>query len=1276
MAAERILLRHPGQATESLTESYLYTTGGWLLKAVSPDPSRGSTINGYNNVGEVISTTDAVTNVTQCAYDFAGRKVLTTLPDGSKRKTIVDAGTGRPIAQQELSAANAVLRTNSVTYDANGNVLSATDGRGTVQSFSYDALGRVTQAVQPISATDSITASFGYDANGSRTRFTDGRNNTFRTTYNSWNLPEAQVDPGNSTFLTAYDSLGRVDNTLSPGGVRLTNHYDLMSNLTSVTGTGAEVSTVDKTYGYDSLGRVTSVSGSGGSNNLTYDDRGLPTSVTGPSGNSSFSWTADGLLASRTDAAATTSYTYDAAGRLATAANSSAGLNLALTYNNLSQPSQITYGSNQNRRILGYDTLHRLESDELKTAAGTSIAKITYGWDANDNETSKTTTGFAGSSANTYTYDWADRIVSWNATVYAYDKSGNRTQAGGKTFTYDAANRLQSASDGTTYQYTARGTLSRTTVGTVSTDTLSDAFNQVTRQYSTATQYSDYSYDGFGRVFQAGFAYSGTGNDLAADPAATYIRGPGGELLGSKTGANATYAWTDLHTDVVAQFTATGTTLAGSTTYEPFGKVTATGGTQGNLGYQSAWTDPQTKRVNMHARWYNTDTGQFDSRDTTSQSPLPASINANRFAYANANPLTRVDPTGHASDVTGGGGWSVDPAENEEGLDPCRRSADWYYRHGGGLAPPCVTSPTRDVNTGNPGFPGRTGNTVNGCAHGNYDWIFENCTGVGTYNGGNFSCVADVTHEVEMCFTKEQMGGVSPVLFGSELDLAVGRRGGYGDDPTTAQILMGVVLQQAINVAAQRQADLDQRNTDAKSAADCQASWACRNAGWVGTVVGAVAGTIAGAVCLAVTAGAGSIFCGALGGLVGGFVGSLTTGAMQGKHGAELWVGAAIDGLIGAAVGLVTLGLGAGLGVLIRKGLGTVAGQAFSGAIRSSVSNAGAKLANTALGRITAAARGLVAKAEEKFGKCTVATAAQAVTAGASAAATAHSFSPDTEVLMADGTTKALKDIKVGDEVTATDPTTEQTTAQLVTALHVNLDNDLIDVTVSLDQPEASERNGVGNGDRSTRGPTATLHTTDHHPFWDSTAKQWVNAAQLRPGNSTLVGPDGQTVHVTALHEVVGVKQMRDLTVAALHTYYVVAGNTPVLVHNCGEKYVTYTKTHPETGQVYTGRSYGTGTPEQIVAARDAGHHMNDKGFGPAVLDQFQDATLPHASRHSDPAYQAIRGREQGLIDFFGGSQSDGGTSGNAIRGIAADNPLLDTFMNAANVAFGGSGRR
>src|SRR5207245_2832028 len=80
----------------------------------------------------------------------------------------------------------------------------------------------------------------------------------------------------------------------------------------------------------------------------------------------------------------------------------------------------------------------------------------------NGNETSKTTTGFTGSAANTYTYDQANRLTSWNngttTTSYGYDASGNRTQVGANVYTYDARDEL--TSDGTnTYRYTARGTL-------------------------------------------------------------------------------------------------------------------------------------------------------------------------------------------------------------------------------------------------------------------------------------------------------------------------------------------------------------------------------------------------------------------------------------------------------------------------------------------------------------------------------------------------------------------------------------------------------------------------------------------------------------------------------------------------------------------------------------------------------------------------------------------------------------------------------------------------
>ena len=97
----------------------------------------------------------------------------------------------------------------------------------------------------------------------------------------------------------------------------------------------------------------------------------------------------------------------------------------------------------------------------------------------------------------------------------------------------------------------------------------------------------------------------------------------------------------------------------------------------------------------------------------------------------------------------------------------------------------------------------------------------------------------------------------------------------------------------------------------------------------------------------------------------------------------------------------------------------------------------------------------------------------------------------------------------------------------------------------------------------------------------------------------------------------------------------------------------------------------GYGDDSAIVATRDAGHHMTAQGFGPAVVDKSIYATMPYADRYGDLAYQAIRGREQSLIDYFGGAQSMGGPSGNAIQGVADDTALRSAFMDATRRAFG-----
>jgi len=102
----------------------------------------------------------------------------------------------------------------------------------------------------------------------------------------------------------------------------------------------------------------------------------------------------------------------------------------------------------------------------------------------------------------------------------------------------------------------------------------------------------------------------------------------------------------------------------------------------------------------------------------------------------------------------------------------------------------------------------------------------------------------------------------------------------------------------------------------------------------------------------------------------------------------------------------------------------------------------------------------------------------------------------------------------------------------------------------------------------------------------------------------------------------------------------------------------TYTKKNEKTGEVYSGRTSGTGTPEQNVSNRDANHHMNEQGFGPAKLDE------------SSPNPDAIRGREQQLIEENGGAQSQEGTSGNKINGISPKNKNAAKYREAAKKEF------
>ncbi|MEV7446351.1 polymorphic toxin-type HINT domain-containing protein [Streptomyces sp. NPDC091204] len=150
-----------------------------------------------------------------------------------------------------------------------------------------------------------------------------------------------------------------------------------------------------------------------------------------------------------------------------------------------------------------------------------------------------------------------------------------------------------------------------------------------------------------------------------------------------------------------------------------------------------------------------------------------------------------------------------------------------------------------------------------------------------------------------------------------------------------------------------------------------------------------------------------------------------------------------------------------------------------------------------------------------------------------------NSFPTGTKVQMADGTTKAIEDIRVGDTVMATDPQTGETRPKQVTATITTPDDkDFTDLTLT--------------DDANPRGPPATLTSTFHHPYWSETRRQWTDAGDLTPGEQ-LRQPNGTTLTVQSTRNYPYAVTTYNLTVDDFRTYYVLAGATPVLVHNCNE---------------------------------------------------------------------------------------------------------------------------
>ena len=167
------------------------------------------------------------------------------------------------------------------------------------------------------------------------------------------------------------------------------------------------------------------------------------------------------------------------------------------------------------------------------------------------------------------------------------------------------------------------------------------------------------------------------------------------------------------------------------------------------------------------------------------------------------------------------------------------------------------------------------------------------------------------------------------------------------------------------------------------------------------------------------------------------------------------------------------------------------------------------------------------------------ATRGSSASSAVSAEATALSnspkcFPPGTLVLMADGSVKAIEDIREGDEVLANDPeNARKPESKKVTCVANGEAIRLIEISFDKDA------DGTADG---------KFKATGRHPIWTKNSG-WKSAEDIRAGDF-MQSSDGSSLTVVRTRELQGYTKTHNLTVDDVHTFYVVSDGISVLVHN------------------------------------------------------------------------------------------------------------------------------
>jgi RHS repeat-associated protein len=558
--------------TAAVTTTFAYDDDGNQTSIQAP-LSR-NTANSYDELNRMTQMNDAGNGVTKFGYDANDN--LTSVQDPRNFTTgYTPNGFGDVI---QLTSPD--TGTTHYTYDSGGNLYTSTDARGAGSTSTYDALNRPTVVAYALNGVTDQTISYTYDVGGG---------------YGKGRLTGAS--DANHSLAYTYDALGRVvSKTQTMGTIALTVGYTYANgDLTTVTTPSGKAIT----YGFNSDHQVVSVTVGSITvlSNATYEPFGSVNGWTWGNGTTTVrAYNTDGNVSTISSAASKT-YGYDNATRISGITDNG---NSALSW---------TYG---------YDALDHVSS------ASTSSQSITFTYDANGNRLTQGGTLSATFTPAT-TSNQLNSVSGGLTRTYSYTASGNTAGYAGIGFTYNARERVISA------------TTSGTTVGTYVYNALGQRIQKATANGTTYFAYDEAGhlvgeYDVKGAMIQE-IAW------LGDTPVAT--------IRNEACGLSIFYIHTD-HLNTPRRITRRSTTdVVWSWESDPFGNTGPNENPSGlgtfsfNLRFPGQYFDTETGLNQNYARDYDPAVGRYVESD-----PIGLTGGINTYAYTKNAPMMRIDPSG------------------------------------------------------------------------------------------------------------------------------------------------------------------------------------------------------------------------------------------------------------------------------------------------------------------------------------------------------------------------------------------------------------------------------------------------------------------------------------------------------------------------------------------------------------------------------------------------------------------------------------------------------